>query len=136
MNVSHSHDDNGQFNRRATEAAVASGEKAHYSAPQLTFFGTVRALTAGNATVGTDTTNTRRNPQSDRATKQDIVRVGTHPLGFGLYLFSYKPEFRDRCGSGRQFGVMADEVEGIMPAAVSTGPGGYRQVDYSLLGIL
>ena len=42
--------------------------------------------------------------------KNNVVRIGTHPLGLGLYLFDYKPEYQDRCGQGRQFGVMADEV--------------------------
>jgi hypothetical protein len=53
----------------------------------------------------------------------------------GLYLFDYKPEFRDTCGHGRQFGVMADEVEQVMPEAVSVHPNGYKMVDYAILGI-
>jgi hypothetical protein len=72
---------------------------------------------------------------SDPATKENLVRVGEHPAGFGLYLFDYKPDFRDDCGHGRQFGVMADEIETIVPEAVSVGPDGYRRVNYALLGI-
>jgi hypothetical protein len=72
---------------------------------------------------------------SDRRTKQNIVRVGTHPVGVPLYVFDYKPEFREHCGAGRRIGVMADEVERVLPAAVSVGPNGYKVVDYGLLGI-
>lgn len=72
---------------------------------------------------------------SDRALKQDIVRIGTHPAGFGLYLFDYKPEFSRSAGYGRQFGVMADEVERVLPKAVVMHPDGYKQVDYAMLGI-
>ncbi|HYC35093.1 MAG TPA: tail fiber domain-containing protein [Usitatibacter sp.] len=72
---------------------------------------------------------------SDRLLKQDWVRIGTHPLGVGIYLFDYKPEFRDRHGHGRQFGVMADEVERVLPAAVTRDADGYRRVDYAMLGI-
>ena len=72
---------------------------------------------------------------SDRTLKQNIVRVGTHPAGFGLYLFDYKPEFREAAGVGRQFGVMADEVEAVLPQAVVMHPDGYKRVDYALLGI-
>jgi hypothetical protein len=72
---------------------------------------------------------------SDLRAKENILRIGTHPLGFGLYLFNYKPQWRERCGSGRQFGVMADEVEAVVPHAVSTGSDGYKQVDYAMLGI-
>ncbi len=72
---------------------------------------------------------------SSRAIKENIVRIGTHPLGIGLYLFDYGPEYRDRYGSGRQFGVMADEAEAVMPEAVFAHPGGYEVVDYAMLGI-
>jgi hypothetical protein len=61
--------------------------------------------------------------------------VGEHFLGIGLYLFDYKPEYRDQWGHGRQFGVMADEVESVMPQAVSIHPDGYKVVDYAMLGI-
>ena len=74
--------------------------------------------------------------QSDRATKQNIARIGDHPLGFGLYLFDYKAEFRDEWGHERQFGVMADEVEAVMPDAVSVHSNGFKMVDYAKLGIV
>ncbi len=72
---------------------------------------------------------------SDRVLKQNIVPVGIHPYGIGLYLFDYKPEYRDAWGYGRQFGVIADEVEKVMPEAVSVHPDGYKMVDYAMLGI-
>jgi len=49
-------------------------------------------------------------------------------------LFDYKPEFAD-FGVGRQFGVMADEVERFVPEAVTIGAHGYRSVNYARLGI-
>jgi len=110
-------------------------KKAAYSSPVLRLYGSVRKLTMGTATVGKDGTNSRKNNQSDRATKVNIVRIDTHPLGIGLYLFDYKPEFRDEWGHGRQFGVMADEVEAVMPNAVSVHTNGYMKVDYAKLGI-
>ena len=72
---------------------------------------------------------------SDRKLKENIVRIGTHPLGIGLYLFDYKPEYRESSGFGRRFGVMADEVETVLPQAVAMHPDGYKRVDYALLGI-
>ncbi len=74
-------------------------------------------------------------PSSDSAVKEHVVRVGDHPAGFGIYLFDYKPEFRNSFGHGRQFGVIADEVERVVPEAVTIGSDGYRRVCYSLLGI-
>ena len=79
-------------------------------------------------------TNTKMAP-SDRRLKENIVRIGTHPLGIGLYLFDYKPEYRAVCGDRRQFGVMADEVETVMPSAVAMHPEGYKTVNYTMVGI-
>lgn len=72
---------------------------------------------------------------SDSRLKEDIVEVGRHPAGFGLYLFTYKPEFRDRFGHGRKFGVMADDVEAIIPDCVTVGADGFKRVNYARLGI-
>jgi hypothetical protein len=53
------------------------------------------------------------------------VRVGTHPLGIGIYEYDIFGE--------RQRGVMADEVETVMPEAVATHSSGYKMVNYGLL---
>lgn len=63
---------------------------------------------------------------SDRRLKSDIVRVGTHPLGIGVYEYTI---FGDR-----ERGVMADEVRDVMPGAVSRHKSGYDMVDYSMIG--
>lgn len=109
-----------------------------YHAPQLILHGGVRELTLGAGGVsmdgnGTATAKPKKTP-SDPCVKQNIVRIGTHPLGIGLYLFEYKPAFRVD-DHRRHFGVMADEVERVMPEAVSRDGDGIRQVDHALLGI-
>lgn len=60
--------------------------------------------------------------------KENIARIGTHPMEFGLYLFDYKPEFKDYAGYERQFSVMIDEVVGVVPAAVGMDLNGYTMV--------
>jgi hypothetical protein len=62
---------------------------------------------------------------SDRRLKSNIERIGTHRLGIGIYEY-------DIFG-GRQVGVMADEVEAIMPEAVIQHPSGYKMVNYGAL---
>ena len=72
---------------------------------------------------------------SDRRVKEHIVQIDTHPLGFSLYLFDYKLDYCDAWNHGRPFGVMADEVETVMPDAVSVSPDGYKIANYAMLGI-
>jgi len=112
--------------------------KLPYRRPALRVFGAVKDLTKGQSGSGMDSARKSMIPPgqgSDRGIKENIVRVGDHPLGIGLYLFDYKPQYREICGQGRRFGVMADEVEAIMPEAVSVHPRGFKQVDYAMLGI-
>lgn len=63
---------------------------------------------------------------SDRRLKSNITRIGTHKLGIGLYEYDIK--------GSRQRGVMADEVLGVMPEAVSYDAEGFAQVDYGMIG--
>jgi hypothetical protein len=109
--------------------------KKPYTAPQLVKYGEVRSLTQAGTTGSAEPSGMFPSKTSSRHIKQDIVRIGTHPLGFGLYLFHYRPDYRECYGSGRQFGVMADEVSAIAPEAVSTNALGHTVVDYGMLGI-
>jgi hypothetical protein len=113
--------------------------KRPYQQPHLNRYGSVSALTqAGGATMSEQAAGASTLPYmaaSDRSIKAAIARIGDHPLGIGIYLFDYKPEYRDTWGHGRQFGVMADEVEQVMPEAVSLHPQGYKMVNYAMLGI-
>ena len=63
--------------------------------------------------------------RSDRRLKSNIVRIGTHPLGIGIYEYDID--------GMRQRGVMADEVETVMPEAVLMGADGYKRVNYGML---
>ena len=121
---------------KSNEVVMATNKKHHYSKPSLTVYGSVCQLTRGcSSRFGFDSSGMRR-CMSDRRTKENIARIGSHPLGMGLYLFDYKPQYREQCGLGRQFGVMADEVEAIVPDAVSMGEDGFKRVDYGMLGVV
>jgi hypothetical protein len=66
---------------------------------------------------------------SDRRLKKNIKRIGTHVLGIGLYTWDYL--------WGQPFsGVMADEVEQVMPEAIVMHPSGFKMVNYEMLGLL
>lgn len=113
-----------------------SSPKKTYSPPTLTTYGDVRILTQAGGSGPAEPSGVGVNMMtSDRSTKERAVQVGVHPLGIGLYLFDFRPEFRNEHGHGRQFGVMADEVERVMPAAVTVSASGHKQVNYGLLGV-
>lgn len=67
--------------------------------------------------------------RSDIQLKHDIVLLGHLDNGLGLYRFSYN-------GSDKAYvGVMAQEVEQVMPEAVARGGDGYLRVNYDRLGV-
>lgn len=124
--------------------------KRGYRPPCLVLYGDVRVLTqaGGSLTpseIGNNPTSCSNGPNgaghtkpcvpSDRRLKENVVQVGVHPWGFGLFLFDYRQACRPGLPSGRQFGVMADEVEPVVPEAVRTDAEGFKMVDYGLLGI-
>jgi hypothetical protein len=71
---------------------------------------------------------------SDRNIKENIKRLGELDNGLVIYEFEYKEPYKNVWGHGRKIGVMADEVESVLPAAVSVHPDGYKVVDYSMIG--
>src|SRR5256884_6182752 len=66
--------------------------------------------------------------RSDMMLKHDISLLGHLDNGLGFYRFSYN-------GSDKAYvGVMAQEVQTVMPAAVLRGNNGYLRVSYDKLG--
>ena len=136
----------------------SGSSRKHYSQPRLVTYGMVRNLTGGSLSNGQDAPfsagkngnngvgggngnggaggNGNGFGRSDRRFKQDIQRVGSHPAGFGLYLFRYRAEFGGAADSPRCFGVMGDEVEPLFPDAVWRDANGYAHVDYARIGII
>ena len=71
----------------------------------------------------------RRWGWSDINLKHDIVPVGHLANGLGLYRFSYNDSDKVYVG------VLAQEVERVMPDAVRRAPNGYLQVNYARIGV-
>lgn len=69
---------------------------------------------------------------SDENLKTDIKRIGTHDLGIGIYSYNYKDGYD--LPKGIQVGVMAQEVEKVMPDAVIVTDNGFKAVNYEMLG--
>lgn len=59
---------------------------------------------------------------SDRRLKSNIQRVGTHPIGVGIYSYTMM--------GMSQHGVIAQEVQAVRPDLVRRHPSGFLQVNY------
>ena len=131
-------------NISGTPVVHTSASKKPYKTPTLQRFGTLSRLTQGSAGTVGDGGNGKKAKSgggggggkgSDRRLKRNIVHVGTLPQELGLYLFDYIADYQDPDVQGRQLGVMAHEVERVLPDAVSLSPEGFKLVDYSMLNI-
>jgi hypothetical protein len=71
---------------------------------------------------------------SDQSIKENIIKIGRLDNGINIYKFDYRPEYKNTWGHGTHIGVMAQEVEKVIPEAVATHKDGYKLVNYSLLG--
>lgn len=65
---------------------------------------------------------------SDRRLKTNVTKLYNSASGYGVYEFNYRWELP---GTPTHIGVMADEVERVIPSAVSVDGDGYKRVDYS-----
>jgi len=70
---------------------------------------------------------------SDIRAKENIVKIGIAENGLPVYIYEYKPEWKNEAGHGKFVGYMAHEVEEVMPQAVITRPDGYKMVNYGVL---
>jgi hypothetical protein len=67
--------------------------------------------------------------RSDIALKHDVVLLGHLDNGLGFYRFAYN-------GSNKAYvGVMAQEVQNVVPRAVVRGRDGYLRVFYDMVGV-
>jgi hypothetical protein len=111
--------------------------RAAYRTPTLEVLGSLRNATRGTGSGMADSagsmTTGNMGKGSDRRIKEDITKVGCHPLGLGIYRFRYTAPYAKLYGAGRQIGVMADEVAAKFPQAVSRHADGHLIVDYGQL---
>jgi len=101
--------------------------------------GGLGALGAGGAAAGTGITGLSMPSAwgaigSDQNIKENISKIGAFDNGINIYKFDYKPEYKDTWGHGSHIGVMAQEVEKVIPEAVAIHENGYKLVNYAMLG--
>ena len=70
---------------------------------------------------------------SDINAKENITKIGSLNNGLNLYTYNYKDGYD--LPEGRQVGVIAQEVEKVMPEAVVEMDNGFKGVNYAMLGV-
>jgi hypothetical protein len=70
---------------------------------------------------------------SDERLKTNIEKIGSLENGLNLYSYNYKDGYD--LPEGKQIGVMAQEVEAIIPEAVVEMDNGFKAVNYAMLGV-
>ena len=71
---------------------------------------------------------------SDIRLKTNIKQVGKLDNGIKLYTWKWTAEAKKIVGDQAEYGVLADEVQEIMPEAVIRGSDGYLRVNYAAVG--
>jgi len=72
---------------------------------------------------------------SDIALKRDIEKIGKLPNGINVYKWSWTEEAKKIVGDQPEYGVIAQEVQEVLPHAVKRGDDGYLMVNYSALEV-
>ena len=89
----------------------------------------------GRADAIRDTATRAATALSDISLKNDIVSTGSEN-GFNTYSWTWNDNHPDKNMTGKkESGVIAQEVELVYPQAVSFHDSGYKQVDYSMIGV-
>ena len=70
---------------------------------------------------------------SDIRIKENIKSIGQLSNGLPVYEYEYKADWKDEAGHGKHIGVMAQDVEKVIPYAVVTMENGFKKVRYDLL---
>lgn len=112
----------GQVGQRAGLASLYSG-----------MFGGAGGLLGGITAGASDVVSEFIKKISDVSLKTNIEPVGKLPNGINLYTWDWTEKGKELAGDTPTYGVLAQEVQQIIPEAVTRGEHGYLTVDYSKL---
>merc|ERR1712216_951607 len=76
---------------------------------------------------------THHHHRSDIQLKTDLKMVSTLPNGVEVYSWTWNKIAEAKGLSGKSVGVIAQQVQNIVPGSVSRGTDGFMKVDYSLI---
>jgi hypothetical protein len=109
----------------APSGGISTSQQPIYSNPGQQALGNLLGIAGTGAQLYT--------AFSDIRTKENIVNIGNGKHNLPVYMFDYKPKWKDQAGHGKFIGYMAHEVEEVAPQAVITRADGIKQVRYDLV---
>ena len=115
-----------QFQLRDKDLVFAANAEGAQTLKVLQQIGALSGTVTGAAALAVSASTVHT---SDVRLKHDIVLLGRLDDGLGYYRFIYNG------GQTAYVGVMAQEVQTVMPAAVIRGADGYLRVSYGMLGL-
>lgn len=125
----------GEYDLEADLANLSGqvGQQAGLASLYSGMFGGAGSLLGGVTSGATDVVTSLINKYSDVSLKTNIEPVGKLPNGINLYTWDWTEKGKDLAGDTPTYGVLAQEVQQIIPEAVTRGEHGYLTVDYSKL---
>ena len=118
----------GLLTGNATLGASQTGTQGMFYNPTMQWMGALGGMV--NSAGGAKDIASAAMMLSDKRVKKDIKRIGETSKGFPLYLFRY---LWDVANESPRIGVMAQDVEQVMPEAVITRPDGVKTVNYAMV---
>ena len=109
------------------------GQQAGLASLYSGMFGGAGSLLGGVTGGATDIVTELIKKISDVSLKTNIEPVGKLPNGINLYTWDWTEKGKELAGDTPTYGVLAQEVQQIIPEAVTRGEHGYLTVDYSKL---
>ena len=127
-----------QANELALEAAIANlsaqaGQQAGLSNLYTGLMGAGGGLLSGITGGATDIISSLIGRISDISLKTNVQPLGKLPNGISLYTWDWTEKGQELAGNTPTYGVIAQEVQQVIPDAVTRGDHGYLTVDYTKL---
>jgi len=125
----------GEYNLEASLANLQGqvGQRAGLASLYSGMFGGAGGLLSGIGAGASDVISELIKRYSDVSLKTNIEPVGKLPNGINLYTWDWTEKGKELAGDTPTYGVLAQEVQQIIPEAVTRGEQGYLTVDYSKL---
>ena len=125
----------GEFDLEAALANLSGkvGQQSALGSLYSSMFSGAGGLLGGLTSAGGSLLSDIIAKYSDIRLKDNITKVGSLDNGISLYTWEWNDEGKRLAGDDPTYGVLAQEVQEVIPEAVTRGNEGYLMVNYAKL---